>query len=248
MDLLYFEDFPPGDIVEYGDRTVTAEEIVEFAREFDPQPFHLDEAAARGFIGGAARAIGMVPVHEGIIEAHAQTLGAGGGDIFLHQVAARAADVLGDGQQGRDVVAGVGVLRGQERVVEVQFAHGHAVGPRRPFRSHPAAHGRSRVPPDRGPGEELVADRLSAGGGHRRPEQGGGGHAGVVDQPVDHHLGHRGFDGYQVGGQLGQLPGQLLWARQSFGAGVRTDLVLSHPRPGCPRRRSSGIARNDTRH
>ncbi len=171
-----------------------------------------------------------------------------GGGHGPHQVAAGAADVLGDGQQGRDVVAGVGVLGGQERVVEVQFAHGHAVGPRRPFRGHLAPHRRSRVPPDRGPGEELVADRLSAGVGHRRPEQGGGGHAGVVDQAVDHHFSHGGFDGYRVGRQLGQLPGQLLRARQSFGAGVGADLVLSHPRLGCLRRRSSGIARNDTRH
>jgi acyl dehydratase len=44
MDLFYFEDFPVGEILEYGDRLVTAAEIVEFARQFDPQPFHLDEA------------------------------------------------------------------------------------------------------------------------------------------------------------------------------------------------------------
>jgi len=47
MELLYFEDFPVGEVVEFGDRAVTAEEIVEFARQFDPQPFHLEEAAAR---------------------------------------------------------------------------------------------------------------------------------------------------------------------------------------------------------
>jgi acyl dehydratase len=58
MDLLYFEDFPLGEIVEYGDRTVTAEEIVEFAREFDPQPFHLDEAAARETAAGGLCASG----------------------------------------------------------------------------------------------------------------------------------------------------------------------------------------------
>jgi acyl dehydratase len=53
MDLLYFEDFAPGEVVEYGDREVTAAEIVEFAREFDPQPFHVDEAAAReSAVGG----------------------------------------------------------------------------------------------------------------------------------------------------------------------------------------------------
>ena len=49
----YWEDFGAGQVYELGARTVTAEEIVAFAREFDPQPFHLDEdAAARGPFGG----------------------------------------------------------------------------------------------------------------------------------------------------------------------------------------------------
>ncbi len=52
MSLLYFEDFPPGEVREYGDCLVTAEAIVEFAREFDPQPFHLDAEAARGSQAG----------------------------------------------------------------------------------------------------------------------------------------------------------------------------------------------------
>jgi acyl dehydratase len=42
----YFEDFAPGEVVELGTRTVTKEEIVAFAHEFDPQPLHLDEDAA----------------------------------------------------------------------------------------------------------------------------------------------------------------------------------------------------------
>ncbi len=46
MDLLYFEDFPVGEIVEYGATEVTAEAIIAFARQFDPQVFHLDESAA----------------------------------------------------------------------------------------------------------------------------------------------------------------------------------------------------------
>ena len=43
----YFEDFVPGQVYELGSRSVSAEQIVAFAREFDPQPFHVDEAAAR---------------------------------------------------------------------------------------------------------------------------------------------------------------------------------------------------------
>lgn len=43
----YLEDFSPGLVFEFGDRLVTAAEIVDFAREYDPQPFHLDEEAGR---------------------------------------------------------------------------------------------------------------------------------------------------------------------------------------------------------
>jgi acyl dehydratase len=43
----YFEDFRVGDVVRLGRRRITRDEIVEFASEFDPQPFHLDEDAGR---------------------------------------------------------------------------------------------------------------------------------------------------------------------------------------------------------
>jgi acyl dehydratase len=42
----YFEDFPVGHTAAFGDYLVTREEIVAFAEQFDPQPFHLDDAAA----------------------------------------------------------------------------------------------------------------------------------------------------------------------------------------------------------
>jgi acyl dehydratase len=42
-----FEDFAPGQVYELGSTTVTEEEIVDFARRFDPQPFHLDTEAAK---------------------------------------------------------------------------------------------------------------------------------------------------------------------------------------------------------
>jgi acyl dehydratase len=51
-EALGFEDFPPGEVVEYGGLDVSAEDIVAFAREFDPQPFHLDEDAGRAATGG----------------------------------------------------------------------------------------------------------------------------------------------------------------------------------------------------
>jgi acyl dehydratase len=43
---LTFEDFPLGHFGNFGPRHVTREEILTFAAEFDPQPMHLDEAAA----------------------------------------------------------------------------------------------------------------------------------------------------------------------------------------------------------
>jgi len=38
----YWEDFPVGDWTVHGAHEITAGEIVRFAREFDPQPFHID--------------------------------------------------------------------------------------------------------------------------------------------------------------------------------------------------------------
>lgn len=49
----YFEDFRPGEVIEFGDYLVTEEEIVDFARRYDPQPFHVDrKAAAESIYGG----------------------------------------------------------------------------------------------------------------------------------------------------------------------------------------------------
>jgi len=55
---LAFEDFQPGRRFALGPRVVTAEEIIEFAREFDPQPMHVDEAAGRASILGGLAASG----------------------------------------------------------------------------------------------------------------------------------------------------------------------------------------------
>jgi acyl dehydratase len=51
----YFEDFSTDWTAEYGPRRVTREEIVGFAAQYDPQPMHLDEEAARAtMLGGLA--------------------------------------------------------------------------------------------------------------------------------------------------------------------------------------------------
>ena len=55
---LFWEDFSPGHTFECGPRRITREEIVEFAAEFDPQPFHLDDAAASASMVGRLCASG----------------------------------------------------------------------------------------------------------------------------------------------------------------------------------------------
>ncbi len=63
MDTLYFEDFTPGDRIELPGRyTFTREEMLAFARQYDPQPFHVDEEAARRSIYGGLIASGWLTV------------------------------------------------------------------------------------------------------------------------------------------------------------------------------------------
>jgi acyl dehydratase len=55
----FFEDFHSGDVFELGQVTVTADEIKTFASQFDPQPFHVDEAAAEASPFGGLVASGL---------------------------------------------------------------------------------------------------------------------------------------------------------------------------------------------
>ncbi len=54
----YWEDFEPGQVVELGSVSVTEDEIVAFARQFDPQPFHVDPEAAKESVFGGLIASG----------------------------------------------------------------------------------------------------------------------------------------------------------------------------------------------
>jgi acyl dehydratase len=50
---LFWEDFVVGEVHEMGRHTFTSDEIIEFATRFDPQPIHIDPAAAsKSFFGG----------------------------------------------------------------------------------------------------------------------------------------------------------------------------------------------------
>jgi acyl dehydratase len=54
----YFEDFQPGEVIQVGSYVMQREEIIAFARQFDPQPFHVDDEAARRSIFGGIIASG----------------------------------------------------------------------------------------------------------------------------------------------------------------------------------------------
>jgi acyl dehydratase len=58
MPELTFDDFDPGQVLELGSVTVTEDEIVAFARRFDPQPFHIDPGAAQHTVFGGLIASG----------------------------------------------------------------------------------------------------------------------------------------------------------------------------------------------
>jgi len=54
----YFEDYVPGDVHEFGSIIAEEDEMIAFARRFDPQPFHTDPVAARESIFGGLIASG----------------------------------------------------------------------------------------------------------------------------------------------------------------------------------------------
>ncbi|KQW35573.1 MaoC family dehydratase [Rhizobacter sp. Root404] len=54
----YWEDFPVGNLREFGAMHVTRAAILAFAGQFDPQPFHLDDAAAEASLFGKLSASG----------------------------------------------------------------------------------------------------------------------------------------------------------------------------------------------
>jgi acyl dehydratase len=102
----YFEDFRTGQELPLGRYPVARAEIVAFAAEFDPQPFHLDEAAgADSLLGGLAAsgwhtcAVFMRILYDGWLR-DAASMGSPGVDLLKWVRPVRAGDVL----SGRSIV------------------------------------------------------------------------------------------------------------------------------------------------
>jgi acyl dehydratase len=96
----YFEDFQVGQELRLGGRTVTEEEIIAFARQFDPQPFHVDHDAAAASIFKGVIASGwhtcsmmMRMVVDGLLS-HSSSMGSPGLDSIRWLKPVRAGDTL----------------------------------------------------------------------------------------------------------------------------------------------------------
>lgn len=124
-DKLYYEDFTQGRSFELGPRLVTAEEIIEFATEFDPQPMHLSEEAGKASILGGLSASGW---HTSslfmrlMIDAYvlrAASEGAPGIEFMQWRRPVLAGDTL----SGQSVVEEVRVMRSRPHLGIVTFVH-----------------------------------------------------------------------------------------------------------------------------
>ena len=100
MKKIYFEDFKVGQVIELGSCTVSKEEIVSFARRFDPQPFQVDEIAAGESIYGGLIASGwhtgslfMRLLYDGLLS-RAASMGSPGQDELRWPNPVRPGDTL----------------------------------------------------------------------------------------------------------------------------------------------------------
>lgn len=104
----YLEDFSEGQVFELGEETIREQEIIDFARRFDAQPFHVDAEAAKSSIYGGLIASGwhtgslfMGMLVRGLLHEVA-SLGAGGLDELRWLKPVRPGDTL----RGRLTVLG----------------------------------------------------------------------------------------------------------------------------------------------
>jgi len=121
----FFEDFTPGRSFPLPERLVTAEEIVEFATEFDPQPMHLDEAAGKASILGGLSASGwhtgsifMRMMFDGWLSSSSSE-GSPGIDFMEWKKPVLAGDTL----SGRSTVVAARPLRSRPGIGIVTFLH-----------------------------------------------------------------------------------------------------------------------------
>jgi acyl dehydratase len=125
MTKLTYENFQPGQTFPLGPKHVTAEEIIEFASEFDPQPMHLDEAAGRASILGGLAASGwhtsamlMRMMFDSYVR-NSESEGAPGIDFMDWKKPVLAGDTI----SGHSIVLESRTLRSRPGIGIVKFRH-----------------------------------------------------------------------------------------------------------------------------
>jgi acyl dehydratase len=123
MKFWCYEDFTPGDIIELGTYPVEFDEIVEFATEFDPAPFHLSEEGGRKSLFGGLVASGwhscamaMRLLCDGLLLNSSCQAGLGVDSAKWHHPV-RAGDVL----RGKLIVVSKRLLKSRPGVGLVEF-------------------------------------------------------------------------------------------------------------------------------
>ncbi len=106
----WFEDYEAGEVIELGEYPVSEAEIIEFAKRYDPQPFHIDPEAARQSAYGGLIASGW---HTGSIMMRMLV------DGFVSEVASMGSPGLDELRWLAPVRPG-DVLRGRIRILETR--------------------------------------------------------------------------------------------------------------------------------
>ncbi|MBW3096111.1 MaoC family dehydratase [Pseudohoeflea coraliihabitans] len=109
-DRLFFEDLSIEDSFDLGPKSVDREEVIAFAEDFDPQPFHLDEEAGRASILGGLSASGW---HNCAMLMRMMY------DSFLPRMASEGSPGLDFVKWQRPVLAG-DTLSGRSQIIELR--------------------------------------------------------------------------------------------------------------------------------
>jgi acyl dehydratase len=111
----HYEDLGVGEVIDLGRTTVTRDMIITFAREFDPFPFHLDEAAAKASLLGGLASSGW--------QTAALTLKMLG-DAFLNTIASMGGLGFSDLKWKKPVMVG-DTITGTATIAELRRSRSH---------------------------------------------------------------------------------------------------------------------------
>ena len=100
MNIRYAEDYKAGDVFDLGTYDVTHDEIIEFSRQYDPFPFHIDDQAAQETVFGGIISSGWLTalvwlrlMHKAFL-CHETTLGSPGHEEMIWPTPVRPGDQL----------------------------------------------------------------------------------------------------------------------------------------------------------